>query len=93
MYASGMRYTFPRDTEPGITVPHALETGSPMFKSIARADYTATNGNTLRIDIGPDGAVKFNARKGDHNQSVSVISADDVAALVAFITSGGITSA
>ena len=63
------------------------------FKSIARAEYTASNGNTLRIDIGPDGAVKFNARKGDHNQSVSVISAADVAALVAFVTSGGIGSA
>jgi hypothetical protein len=59
-----------------------------MFKSVARAEYTATNGNTLRVDVGPDGAVKFNARKGDHNQSVSVLSADDAAALVAFITSG-----
>lgn len=64
-----------------------------MFKSIARAEYTATNGNTLRVDVGPAGAVKFNARKGDHNQSVSVISAADVAALIAFITSGGIGSA
>lgn len=63
------------------------------FKSIARAEYAATNGNTLRVDVGPDGAVKFNARKGDHNQSVSVISADDAAALIAFITSGGIGSA
>jgi hypothetical protein len=59
-----------------------------MFKSIARAEYTASNGNTFRVDIAPDGTVKFNARKNDHNQSVSVLSAADAAALVAFITSG-----
>jgi hypothetical protein len=55
------------------------------FKSIARLEVTATNGNTLRLDVAPDGAVKFNARKGDHNQSVSVIRAEDVAALVAWL--------
>lgn len=57
-----------------------------MFKSIARAEFTATNGNTVRLDIDPDGNLKVNARKGDHNQSVSVIPAADVAAIVAFIT-------
>ena len=56
-----------------------------MFKSVARKEFTAINGNTVRVDIGPDGTVKINARKGDHNQSVSVLSADDAAALVAFI--------
>ena len=55
------------------------------FKSIARREVTATNGNTLRVDVAPDGAVKFNARKGDHNQSVCVIPAEDVAALVAWL--------
>jgi hypothetical protein len=91
-----MRTRFLSSPVPGVGVPHTLETGKhamTTFKSIARAEYTASNGNTLRIDIGPDGAVKFNARKGDHNQSVSVISAADVAALVAFVTSGGIGSA
>ena len=56
-----------------------------MFKSVARREFTASNGNTLRFDIGPDGALKVNARKGDHNQSVSVISFEDRAALVAWL--------
>lgn len=56
-----------------------------MFKSIARREFTASNGNTVRFDIGPDGAVKINARKGDHNQSVSVLSAADIAALTAWL--------
>jgi hypothetical protein len=55
------------------------------FQSIARREFTATNGNTLRLDVDPEGNVKFNARKGDHNQSVSVIRAEDVAALVAWL--------
>lgn len=59
-----------------------------MFKSVARADFAATNGNTIRLDVDPEGNLKINARKGDHNQSVSVIPAGDVAALVAFITGG-----
>ena len=59
-----------------------------MFKSVARIEFTATNGNTVRVDIDADDNVKLNARKGDHNQSVSVISAADAAALVAFITAG-----
>ena len=58
-----------------------------MFKSIARFEATASNGNTLRVDIDPEGNVKFNARKGDHNQSVSVLSLEDGKALVEFLTS------
>ena len=57
-----------------------------MFKSIARFEATASNGNTLRVDIDPEGNVKFNARKGDHNQSVSVLSLEDGKALVEFLT-------
>lgn len=57
-----------------------------MFKSISRREFTASNGNTVRFDIGPDGSVKVNARKGTHNQSVSVLSADDIAALIAWLS-------
>lgn len=57
-----------------------------MFKSVARLELPATNGNVVRFDMSPDGELKVNARKGDHNQSVSVISAEDLRALVAFIT-------
>ena len=58
-----------------------------MFKSIARFEAVASNGNILRVDIDPQGNVKFNARKGDHNQSVSVLSLEDGKALVEFLTS------
>ena len=57
-----------------------------MFKSIARKELTASNGNTVRFDFGPDGSLKVNARKGTHNQSVSVLSAEDVADLVKFLS-------
>ena len=56
-----------------------------MFRHIRRAEFSATNGNTIRLDIDADGNLKLNARKGDHNQSVSVIPAADVAAVVAFL--------
>jgi hypothetical protein len=59
-----------------------------MFKSLERLEVTATNGNTLRVDVDPDGNVKFNARKGTHNQSVCVISAGDAATLVAWLSGG-----
>lgn len=61
-----------------------------MFKSVARTEFTATNGNVVRFDLSPDGDLKINARKGDHNQSVSVIPAGDVAAVVAWLSSGGV---
>jgi hypothetical protein len=48
-----------------------------MFKSLARIEVTATNGNVVRLDVSPDGDVKVAARKGTHNQSVSVIPADN----------------
>lgn len=57
-----------------------------MFKSVARLELTASNGNTVRFDISPEGELKVNARKGTHNQSVSVLSAEDMRALVSFIT-------
>jgi hypothetical protein len=62
-----------------------------MFKSIARTEVTATNGNTVRVDIGPDGSVKINARKGTHNQSVSVLSAEQFAAIAQFVAGGYVT--
>lgn len=58
-----------------------------MFKSIARIELPASNGNVVRFDIGPDGALKVNARKNDHNQSVSVLSEEDKRALIEFLTS------
>lgn len=57
-----------------------------MFRPVASADFSATNGNTIRLAVDAGGNLKINARKGDHNQSVSVIPAADVAAIVSFIT-------
>lgn len=59
-----------------------------MFKSVAREEFTATNGNVVRLDIDHGGNLKVCARKGAHNQSVSVIPACDVPAVIAFITGG-----
>lgn len=59
-----------------------------MFRSVSRLELTATNGNTLRFDVNAEGDLKVNARKGDHNQSVSVIPSGDVAALVVWLTLG-----
>ena len=57
-----------------------------MFKSLDRLEIQASNGNTVRFDVDPDGSIKINARKGTHNQSVSVISLEDAARLVEWIT-------
>ena len=62
--------------------------GMSVFKSISRYEVTATNGNTVRFDVNADGDLKVNARKGDHNQSVSVILAVDVPAFVTWLTGG-----
>lgn len=62
--------------------------GVNVFKSISRYEVTATNGNTVRFDVNADGDLKVNARKGDHNQSVSVIPAAEVPAFVAWLTGG-----
>ncbi len=56
-----------------------------MFKSIDRREYTASNGNTVRLDADADGSLKVNARKGNHNQSVSVLSPADAADAAAWI--------
>ena len=56
-----------------------------MFKAISGIEFTATNGNTVKVDIDSDGNVRLCARKGKHNQSVSVISGSDASALTAFI--------
>lgn len=60
-----------------------------MFKSVSRKELTASNGNTVRFDFGPDGSLRVNARKGDHNQSVSVLSKRDVAKLIAWLSAEG----
>jgi hypothetical protein len=57
-----------------------------VFKSLDRLELTASNGNTVRFDVDPSGAVKVNARKGTHNQSVSVLSREDVETLVAWLS-------
>jgi hypothetical protein len=57
-----------------------------VFKSVDRLELTASNGNTVRFDVGPDGSVKVNARKGTHNQSVSVLSRADVETLVSWLS-------
>lgn len=59
-----------------------------MFKPTSGIEFVATNGNTVRVDIDADDNVRLCARKGKHNQSVSVISGADAAALVAFLTAG-----
>jgi hypothetical protein len=64
-----------------------------QFKSIARLELPATNGNTVRFDIGPDGAIKVNARKGAHNQSVSVLTDADRRALLAWLTGDAVADA
>lgn len=61
-----------------------------MFKSIARMELDATNGNVVRVDFGPDGSVKIAARKGTHNQSVSVLPPKAARALLAFLSEGGV---
>lgn len=57
-----------------------------MFKSIARREFTASNGNTVRFDIAADGTLRVNARKGDHNQSVSVLTKADRAKLLKWLS-------
>ena len=60
-----------------------------MFKSITRYEVTATNGNTVRFDFNPEGDLKIAAQKNGHNQSVSVIPAEQVSAVLAWLTAGG----
>lgn len=61
-----------------------------MFKSIERREFVASNGNTVRFDIGPDGSVKIAARKGEHNQSVSVLGPDAIASLIDWLGNPGV---
>jgi hypothetical protein len=56
------------------------------MKSIARKEFTATNGNVLRFDLSPDGDLKVSILKGKHFQGVAQIISDDVSnGLVQFI--------
>jgi hypothetical protein len=48
------------------------------MKSIARKEFTATNGNTVRFDLSPEGDVKLSILKGKHFQGVAQIPAEDV---------------
>lgn len=57
-----------------------------IFKAVRQGEFVATNGNTVRIGFDASGNLRINARKGDHNQSVSVIDAATVAAVIAFVT-------
>lgn len=43
------------------------------MKSIARREFTASNGNTLRFDVSPDGDLKVSILKGKHFQGVAQI--------------------
>ena len=46
------------------------------MKSIARREFVATNGNTVRFDISPDGDLKVSILKNGHFQGVGQIVAD-----------------
>jgi hypothetical protein len=48
------------------------------MKSIARKEFTATNGNTLRFDVSPEGDVKVSILKNGHFQGVAQIAHADV---------------
>jgi hypothetical protein len=48
------------------------------MKSIARKEFTATNGNTLRFDVSPEGDVKVSILKNGHFQGVAQIAHMDV---------------
>jgi hypothetical protein len=55
------------------------------MKEIARIEFTAKNGNTVRFALSPDGDFKVAALKGKHFQSTSELSAEDKAALKAWL--------
>lgn len=58
-----------------------------MFKATSGIELIASNGNTVVVSTDCDGNVRLCARKGKHNQSVSVISAADAAFIAAYIMS------
>lgn len=49
------------------------------MKSLHRKEFVATNGNTLRFDLSPEGDVKVSILKGKHFQGVAQIAAGDFA--------------
>lgn len=48
------------------------------MKSVARKEFTATNGNTVRFDVSPDGDFKVSILKNGHFQGVGQIPNADV---------------
>jgi hypothetical protein len=51
-------------------------------KSVKRKEFTASNGNTLRFDLSPEGDVKVSILKGKHFQGVAQIDVEDVPELL-----------
>jgi hypothetical protein len=49
-----------------------------IVKSIARREFPATNGNTLRFDLSPEGDVKVSILKDKKFQGVAQIAQNDV---------------
>lgn len=47
------------------------------MKSIARKEFTATNGNTVRLDVSPEGDLKVSILKNGHFQGVGQIPSDE----------------
>jgi|688.fasta_scaffold133879_5 hypothetical protein len=57
------------------------------MKSIARREFVATNGNTLRFDVSPDGDLKVSILKGKHFQGVAQIRPGNAQEFVDAVTS------
>lgn len=64
-----------------------------MFKATHTIDFTATNGNTVRLSADAVAAVRVNARKGNHNQSVSVLTPADARAAAVWLASAVLDAA
>lgn len=58
-----------------------------MFKADSTIEFLATNGNTVRLSADATAAVRVNARKGTHNQSVSVLTAADARTAAVWLAS------
>jgi hypothetical protein len=64
-----------------------------MFKPTSTIEFQATNGNTVRLSADAVAAVRVNARKGSHNQSVSVLTAADARAAAVWLASNVLDAA
>jgi hypothetical protein len=58
------------------------------MKSIARKEFTATNGNTVRLDLSPEGNVKLSILKGKHFQGVGELTAGEFPPELALLIMG-----